>query len=507
MAIIWQAAAALGLLFVLQRAWRIYSTVKAFKDVPKLYTLIEPLKPLASFLPEGSMNPGLYQSWKESETLYRSRNTETIIYVPFLHGDVALHCASPEALKQILAEPFTFTKPNKVLSLNLLGPNLVASVGEQWRRHRKITAPAFDNQSYASVWDVTASLYHQMLESDAWNSADHHFFAAFNQFTTRLALLVISACGFNMHLKWNETPTREGLTNPVDSTIVTVSTSLLEKIALPSWAFKLPIHTFQRINTAFKDFDKFLNAEITAKKTELKHDIHFDGTLSDSNKTVFARVVAASQQEGARGLDQREIIGNLFIFLFAGHETTAHTLVVTLALLGMYPEEQERVYAHIKATIGDSDPTYDQYGALAPILHCFYEALRLYPPAYIMDRMATTDTVLNAPSLTLTRDILVIPKGTEIVLDMIGASRNPRVYPNPSAFMPTRWEVSFTANVSAQDNFLGFSAGPRVCLGKKFASVEAVCFLTYLLRDWKVDIKLNRGETPQQWQQRALNPI
>lgn len=69
---------------------------------------------------------------------------------------------------------------------------------------------------------------------------------------------------------------------------------------------------------AFDDFQKFLDDEVSAKKLELKNDVHFDGSISDSNKTVFGRVVAASQQEGTKGLDQREIIGNLFIFLFAG---------------------------------------------------------------------------------------------------------------------------------------------------------------------------------------------
>ena len=56
------------------------------------------------------------------------------------------------------------------------------------------------------------------------------------------------------------------------------------------------------------------------------------------------------------------------------------------------------------------------------------------------------------------------------------------------------------------DTFIGFSSGPRMCLGKKFASVEAVCFLTLLLRDWKVDIKLESGETVEQWQKRYLHP-
>lgn len=57
------------------------------------------------------------------------------------------------------------------------------------------------------------------------------------------------------------------------------------------------------------------------------------------------------------------------------------------------------------------------------------------------------------------------------------------------------------------DSFLAFTSGPRVCLGKKFASVEAVCFLTLLLRDWTVDIKLERGESLDAWRERVMTPV
>ena len=58
----------------------------------------------------------------------------------------------------------------------------------------------------------------------------------------------------------------------------------------------------------------------------------------------------------------------------------------------------------------------------------------------------------------------------------------------------------------ALDSFLAFSSGPRQCLGRKFSTVEAVCFLSYLLRDWKFDLKLADGESPQAWQERVMRP-
>ena len=108
---------------------------------------------------------------------------------------------------------------------------------------------------------------------------------------------------------------------------------------------------------------------------------------------------------------------------------------------------------------------------------------------------------MSAPGLTPNGDPVFIGKGTEIIIDMIGNTRNARNFPDPTAFKPTRWESTETAVV---ENFLAFSAGPRLCLGRKFSTVEAVCFLSNLLRDWKFDVKLEKAETLSQWQERIM---
>lgn len=116
-------------------------------------------------------------------------------------------------------------------------------------------------------------------------------------------------------------------------------------------------------------------------------------------------------------------------------------------------------------------------------------------------RIVTEDTTLSAPGLTSDGGAVFIGKGTEVFIDMIGNTRNARNFPDPAAFDPRRWESAETA---VMENFLAFSAGPRLCLGRKFSTVESVCFLSNILRDWKFDIKLEKGETPLQWQERVM---
>lgn len=179
----------------------------------------------------------------------------------------------------------------------------------------------------------------------------------------------------------------------------------------------LVAHRLQAIGASFDRLDRFLSEEIATKKAEIATDIRLDGAVSKENKNLFGRFVAASEQEGARGLSVTDIKGNLFIFMLAGvsqlalflsftilrlyqslqHDTTAHSLVATLAFLAMNQTEQERIHKYICSTIGDSEPVsqsssplvgnvlshspkkrYEDYNALLPVLHCFYETVRLY---------------------------------------------------------------------------------------------------------------------------------
>lgn len=83
-----------------------------------------------------------------------------------------------------------------------------------------------------------------MTESQTWKSGDQHYFKSFNTFTTRFALLIIAACGFNLRIDWDGELVKEGLTQPLESTIVTVSKNLIPRLALPKWVYYLPIKRY-----------------------------------------------------------------------------------------------------------------------------------------------------------------------------------------------------------------------------------------------------------------------
>jgi len=183
---------------------------------------------------------------------------------------------------------------------------------------------------------------------------------------------------------------------------------------------------------------------------------------------------------------------------------------------------------HCSSVLLHVHQTFEDFDSLEDVLACFYEALRLFPAAYIAFREAERDTAIkllrNDGSSTM--ETMTIKKGTMLILDWIGMSYDPTVFPDPERFDPYRWtksknpsedptptteathagEVSISAASSSLDGFPGFSFGPRTCLGHKFAKVEAVAFLTLVLREWRVEVTLEEGETREAWRKRVLDP-
>jgi len=311
-----------------------------------------------------------------------------------------------------------------------------------------------------------------------------------------------------------------------------VSANIIPRFNSPTWMYSLPalFPQLQIVDKAYKQFERVMNSLITERGEEIqKARTEMGGDAVDSIKDVFGRLVDARSSDGKLSLSDEEIIANCFIFIFAGHETTAGTLSGTIAFLGLYPEIQERVYNTIKEVLGDRPPTLEDFDALEDVLACFYETLRVITPAYVSFREAKSDCVVSLPRTDNPSVVQDIPlkKGTMVILDWVGLSYNPQVFPDPEKYDPWRWtrskkseraatagvtkatqadEVSATSGMSSFDGFPYFSFGPRTCLGHKFAKVEAVCFLTLLLRDWRVEVKLEPGQTKEAWREKWLDP-
>ncbi|KAF8903942.1 cytochrome P450 [Gymnopilus junonius] len=493
----------LSAVFVVSRIVKYRQGLQTVSHLPGLRVPFWPLGLPGVLIPTCWWNPGAYFTWTWRESLYKRFGHDTISIVPFVGGPAGLYTANLDIARQVVVggHKTSFIKPESMSRVLLLwGMNLVASDGEVWRRHRRVMGPAFNNDLYRLVWKESLSTYKEMLAGEGWESKKEVEIPILQKFTFKYALLIIGKCGFGFDFNWFSPPkAADGKMSVLESLRVVADTYMIP-VFMPKWVLKLPFKRIQESNEAHEQLMHFMKTQVSERKAEIRSQAE----SVDNRHDAFTMLVKANEEEGKFKLDDQELIGNVFIMLFAGHETTAHTLAATLGFLSVNEDIQEEIYEQVISVVGhDRDPEFDDYSKLDKVLAGFYEALRLFPAGYLLIREAYEDTVLHVPKPVGEEGTttIPIPKGTQVVIDMIGAQLNPRYFDKPEEFRPSRWYGLATDS----EAFSAFSIGPRACIGRKFATVESVCFLSMLLRDFKVQPILRPGETKQQWGNRVLD--
>lgn len=494
---------------------RVYKSMRGRREVgyiPGIRTFFEPFTFLGAVLPSfwWPLYPGVNFQWERRKTLYKQFNRDSISIVPYLAGSARLWTANLDVARQVVvggSQPVWIKPREYSRALLFWGMNLAgAEGGELWRRHRRIMGPAFNNKTYALVWNETLRVYKDMMVHEGWESKSSIDVPVVQTYTFKLALFIIASCGFGLPFDWSEPPTGNDDEMTIQEALRVVSETNFMYTMAPGWFLSLPLKKVKYAKQAHKTLDTFMRHQVAVRKTEIRREIAENGSEEISRDDVFSRLVLANESEAEKlPLDDQEMIGSTFVLLFAGHETTGHTLAATLGFLASHPDEQDAVYNQIMDVVGhDRDPTFEDYSALYKVLAAFYEALRFIPAGSVMIRQTTQDTMLSVPKSfdsEETEDVLM-PNGSVVTVDMLGIQCNPRYFPDPFTYKPSRWYEQETSQIP--DAFTAFSVGPRACIGRKFAQVEAVCWLALLLRDWKVEPLLRPGETREEWRERVL---
>ncbi|EJD08595.1 cytochrome P450 [Fomitiporia mediterranea MF3/22] len=509
--------------YALYRAYVFFTGLKTVSYLPGIRCVVEPFTLVGAITPESWWHPGLNFQWSQRLTLYKRYGLDTISVVPLLWGSAKIWTANLDVARQVVAggpsspwiKPKDYSRALLMWGMNLGG----AEGGELWRRHRRIMGPAFNNKTYALVWRETQRVYNEIVAREDWLRRDFVEIPKMQTHTLNLALNIIASCGFGLPPTSNEKPAGSDGSMSLQEALQITSEYNLSRLAAPRWVWKLPFKKIQYIESAHRTLGTFMKNQVALRKQEIRQEMAENGRLESERSDVFSRLVLANESEAEKlPLDEEELIGNVFVLLFAGHETTGHTLAATLGYLGIYQEEQGAVYEQIMSVFGNErDPTFEDYPALYKVLSAFYEALRLIPAGSTMIRRNTRATTLSVPESTDQEGVreLSVQKNSMVCVDMVGIQYNPRYYPDPLVYKPSRWHAQESSDMP--DAFTAFSIGPRACIGRKFAMTEAVCWLSMLLRDFKVEAVFKPGETREEARNRmmqaqlqmslAVNPI
>nr|BAL05179.1 cytochrome P450 [Phanerodontia chrysosporium] len=410
--------------------------------------------------PRRGLIGGSLRFWHRKHLDFDEAGVDVIHHVSFFpRVSTCLILADPAVIKEVTSHRALFPKP-LYHELRLWGGNIIASEGDEWKRHRKVGAPAFSEPNNRLVWNEAVKIMVDLFDN--------------------VALFVISVAGFGKNAFWqSDLLPPSGHKLSFKDAIHIVSVDMFIQVVTPTFLWKLaPTKRIADVKLGFEELEKYMLEMVEERRNAPKKEERYD---------LFSSLLDASDSDadGGARLTDRELLGNIFIFLLAGHETTAHSLAFTFGLLAMHQDYQEKLYQHVKSVIPDGRlPTYEEMDKLTECMAVFYETLRLFPPVVGVPKVVAENTTLVATDFTGKRRAIPVPACSDIHISILALHYNPRYWDEPHAFKPERFHGNWP-----RDAFLPFMAGPRACLGRRFFETEGIAILTVLVSRYKIELK------------------
>ncbi|KAI0098617.1 cytochrome P450 [Nemania sp. FL0031] len=474
--------------------------------------------PLARrFLGDCSFTRYNWRGW-EVDDKCRSHIEMGDVYMQVTPGKNWLYVCNPESLLDVFRRRSDFPRPLEIYQmLNVFGPNLSTVEGDQWKQQRKITAPCFNDLTNEVVWTESLSLATDMLRY--WS--DKTSVSTTAEDVRTLSLHVLAKAGFGQSFPFQghdasvsaaspATSYKESLKEVLDNCILIMilGTNFLSMPWLP--------RKLRRVHEACVSFQKHMENVYEKEKYELAKGKPAERNLlssliRESNKEEAKDSVVSTDARAFAGLTDSEIYGNMFVFNFAGHDTTAHSLMFSVAFLAANPFVQDWLSEELKQVLGDRQPKdWDYHKDFPQLKRCnavLMETVRLYTPVPVAKWTERTGHQLQVGDKTIT-----VPPDTMVIPSYAALHTHPEFWgPDPLTWRPQRWiekRDSIEELVTLKrGTFIPWSEGERSCPGKKFSQVEFVATMAVLFRDWQVMPELMRGETSEKARARLLNLI
>ena len=312
---------------------------------------------------------------------------------------------------------------------------------DRHQQQRRLIAPALQRQRVAGYLDTMVGLTDRWLAG--WTVGETRDVLAD---LTRLTVGIMNRCLFGLDA--------DAATSDLGARIQAVIGASVSPLSLLPAA--LPGTPRRRLVADAASVARDLRALVAQKRAD------------PSARDVVASLVRARDDDG-QTLTDDELLGQIFLLFFAGHDTTRNALAWTLLLLAQHPTVAHDLRDELTGTLGGGPPSLDQLGALPLLDAVIKESLRLFPPAPFTLRETTREVDLCGATL---------PAGVEVILSYYHTHRDPAVYPEPGRFLPDRW----SGEAPPPYAYVPFGGGARVCVGAAFASQELRIALAELLR-------------------------
>lgn len=327
----------------------------------------------------------------------------------------------------------------------LLGDGLLTSEGDLHRRQRRLMAPSFHRERLARYGEVMVA--NAARVADSWRDGQEIDVA---HEMMRLTLSIVAETLFGVDVSAEAEEVGAALTMAMESFDLVM-------YPFPAWMrFLSPVKSL-RLARAIKRLDATIFRMIEERRR-----------TKEDRGDLLSMLLLAQDEEGSGGMSDRQVRDEAMTLFLAGHETTANALSWTWYLLAQHPQVEARLCSSDAYT----------HAVLA-------ESMRLYPPAWIIGRLALEDVPIGG---------YTIPKGAVIIASQYVMHRHPRYWPDAERFDPTRFLDGAERPKFA---YFPFGGGSRICIGEGFAWSEGTLVLATIAKRWRLSLAQSEPVVPR----------
>ena len=337
-----------------------------------------------------------------------------------------------------------------------IGKGLLTSEGELWQRQRKLIQPAFHKKQLVLLFDKIESAITTEI-SKIETDVPFDVFPLFND----LAFQTVAKSLFSGAIS-------DAQINELQEITENGQKMLVRELRQPylKWYFKFGGKIEAAINRSLEGREIIRQLVQKRKANATKEDDLLDMLLD------------ARYPDGT-GMEEEQLIDEILILFTAGHETTSNALSFTAQLIAQHPDIQEKMFAEISEARKEAEGDWMHFLKLTTYTkNVLEESMRMYPPAYFIDRINYEDDTYKD---------FEIPKGTNLLFSIIEIQNDARFWKDPETFRPERFDEMLPKEYSA--HYFPFGAGPRMCIGNNFAMYEMVMAIATLLEKYKIQKK------------------
>jgi cytochrome P450 len=420
--------------------------------------------------PRGPKRHPARPPWRDFFTIHRMFGTGVLPGLAFLHGrygsfvrtrlPLQLYFISdPACVEEILVKkPELFQKDRTTHLLSrVVGQGLLVNEGEPWRRQRRLLQPAFHTKHLQSYADVMVSA--TARATGGWRAGEVRDVHE-DMMGVTLAIVAETLFGADVSSSARD--------------IGLIIADLMEefgRILGVAAMFQPPVWVPTKINRHFRRSRRKLDELIRGIIAQRRKG---EGGERDD---LLSLLVRARDEDGGTMTDAQVRDEAVTLFL-AGHETTALALSYALYLLATHPDRAARLAAEVDEVTGGRPPAFGDLERLSFTEAVVLESMRLYPPAWVVARQALVPVEIGG---------YAFPKGAQFVMSPFIIHRDPRTFEEPEAFRPERWAGDLARRLP-RFAYFPFGGGPRVCIGNRFAMMEAKLVLAVLAQRLRFEV-------------------